>query len=62
MATGATRTEVEPAGDITVTEVWPDRFELTVEPDCNGMAVETTYTLDRARLEALRQEVDEALR
>lgn len=62
MATNTTGSDVDPGSNITVTEVWPDRFELTFDSDCDEMSAATTYKIDRGQLQLLRQRIDEALR
>lgn len=64
MATGAIEADEEPAreGNITITEVWPDQFELTIDADGDETSVTTTHRLERSQLRSLRQRIDEALR
>lgn len=45
----------------SVTEVWPDKFELEVKS--TGAAVPTTavHTLEKLQLEALYEQIEEAI-
>ena len=59
--TDSTRTGRDSRPEITVTEVWPDQFELAFNANCGEVPIAATYTIDRTHLQALRQQINQAL-
>ena len=61
MAANMLNLDTESESEITITEVWPDQFEVTFNVSSGEMPVATTHTLDREQLQSLQEQINAAM-